>query len=158
MVRLKDIPMPTRWAIATQALTRMATVADPEQCSGNPAYLFGELGDEIAGIADRYRMPRTDARGLVQTLGAISVVLFGPTFETPYIEGSPEESVIRLTECAMFRPEVEKRRDPPQVNRVCTAYVKSAVEALNPGYTIRVTRARCRGDSFCEMVIGKRSP
>ncbi len=158
MVRAKDIPMPTKWAIATQALSRLVVVADPEQCSSNPAYLLDELGSEIADIADRYQMPRKDARDLVQTLGTISVILFGPTFETPYIEGAPEESVIRLTECAMFRPEREKRRDPSQVNRVCTAYVKSAVEALHPGYTITVPRARCRGDSYCEMVIEKKKP
>lgn len=156
MGRVKDIPMATRWAIATQVLTHLVVVADPQQCRETPAYLFDELGREIAGIAERYRMPREDARDLVQTLGAISVILFGPTFETPYIEGSPDESVIRLSECAMFRPEREKRRDPLQVNRVCLAYVRSAIEALNPRYTISVSRARCGGDSYCEMVIEKK--
>lgn len=156
MIRVKDIPMPTKWAIATQVLTRLVVVADPQQCRENPAYLFNELGREIAEIADRYRMPREDARDLVQTLGAISVILFGPTFETPFIEGSPDESVIRLSECAMFRPEREKRRDPLQVNRICLAYVKGAIEALNPGYSITISRARCGGDSYCEMIIEKK--
>ncbi len=156
MVRVKDIPMPTRWAIATQALTHLVMAADPEQCTDNPEYLMDELGEEIRGIADRYQMPRHDAGGLVQTLGAISVILFGPTFETPFIEGFHGESVIRLSECAMFRPEQEKKRDPSHVNRVCTTYVKSAISALNPEYSIRVSRARCRGDSFCEMIIEKK--
>ena len=158
MVRVKDIPMPTRWAIATQALTHLVMATDPQQCRDNPAYLMDELGEEIRGIADRYQMLREDAGGLVQTLGAISVILFGPTFETPYIEGFHEESVIRLSECAMFRPEREKKRDPSHVNRVCTAYVMSAIRALNPEYTIRISRARCRGDSFCEMIIEKKKP
>jgi len=156
MVRVKDISMPTRWAIDTQALTHLVLAADPKQCKENPSYVLDELGGEIAGIADRYQMEKEDARDLVQTLGAISVILFGPTFETPYIEGSPDESVIRLTECAMFRPEWEKRRDPLQVNRVCTAYVKSAIKSLNPDYTVSISRARCRGDTFCEMIIEKR--
>jgi len=41
---------------------------------------------------------------------------------------------------------------------VCTAYVMSAIRALNPEYTIRISRARCRGDSFCEMIIEKKKP
>ncbi|MCU0631393.1 MAG: hypothetical protein MUC66_00250 [Methanolinea sp.] len=158
MVRVKDIPMPTRWAIATQALSHLVMVADPQQCRENPEFLLDELGEEIREIADRYDMPREDARDLVQTLGAISVILFGPTFETPYIEGFHQESVIRLTECAMFRPEREKRRDPSQVHRVCSAYVKSAIKALNPDYTVSISRARCRGDTFCEMIIEKINP
>ena len=50
-------------------------------------------------------MPRDNAADLVQTLGAVSVILFGPEFETRYIEGFPEEAVIRLTGCAMFGEE-----------------------------------------------------
>lgn len=158
MVRIKDIPMPTRWAIATQALTHLVMAADPQRCTQNPAYLMDQLGEEIRGIADRYQMPRGDAGDLVQTLGTISVILFGPTFETPYIEGFHAESVIRLSECAMFRPEQEKKKDPSHAHRVCRAYAKSAITALNPEYTIRISRARCRGDSFCEMIIEKKKP
>jgi len=40
MVRVKDIPMPTRWAIATQALTHLVMAADPEQCIDNQAYMM----------------------------------------------------------------------------------------------------------------------
>lgn len=157
MAGAKEIPMPTRWAIATQALTRVVLELDQRSERAIPDAAFAALGDEIRSIANRYRMPRGNASDLVQTLGAISVVLFGPTFETPFIEGFPGEGVIRLTECAMFRTEREMKRDPAMVNRVCMAYVGSAIQALNPDYEIVTSRARCRGDSFCEMIIREKA-
>jgi hypothetical protein len=42
------------------------------------------------------------------------------------------------------------------VSSICQAYVEHAIQGLNPGYTITVTKARCRGDPYCEMVIGRK--
>lgn len=161
MVRVKDIPENTRWMMTTHVLTRLVVALGQEQgmstdVSSFQKRMFSEMAQEIRTIADRYGMPRDHAADLVQTLGTISVILFGPEFETRYIEGFPEESVIRLTECAMFRDESAHGISPGRVNSVCQAYVKHAIEALNPGFSISVSRARCRGDLFCEMVIERR--
>jgi hypothetical protein len=159
MVRVKDIPHATRWLMATHVLTRTVLALGREPADDLSAFrneVCAELGDEIRQIADRYQMPRGHAADLVQTLGTISVILFGPEFETRYIEGFPDEAVIRLTGCAMFREESAHGISPTHVHRVCHAYVASAIEALNPAFTISVTRARCSGDSFCEMVIERK--
>lgn len=159
MVRVKDIPNATRWLMATRVLTRTVLALGREPADDLSAFRNGicdELGDEIRQIADRYQMPRGHAADLVQTLGIISVILFGPEFETRYIEGFPDEAVIRLTGCAMFREQSAHGISPAQVNRVCRTYVASAIEALNPAFTITVTRSRCSGDSFCEMVIERK--
>jgi hypothetical protein len=159
MVRVKDIPHATRWLMATRVLTRAVLALGREPADDLSAFrneLCAEIGDEIRQIADRYQMPREHAADLVQTLGTISVILFGPEFETRYIEGFPDEAVIRLTGCAMFREESAHGISPAHVNRVCRTYVASAIEALNPAFTISVTRARCSGDSFCEMVIERK--
>jgi hypothetical protein len=145
--------------MATRVLTRTVLALGREPADDLSAFRNGicaELGNEIMQIADRYQMPRGHAADLVQTLGTISVILFGPEFETRYIEGFPEEAVIRLTGCAMFREESAHGISPTHVHRVCRAYVASAIEALNPAFTISVTRARCCGDSFCEMVIERK--
>ncbi len=161
MVRVKDIPEGTRWLMATHVLTRLVVAlgqapAEDKETPPHLERLFSEMGDEIRLIADRYSMPREHAADLVQTLGAVSVILFGPAFETRFIEGFPEEAVIRLTECAMFRDEPGSKISPSRVNAVCTAYVKHAIEALNPDYAITTTRGRCGGDPFCEMVITRK--
>jgi hypothetical protein len=147
--------------MSTHVLTRLVVALGRGTVEGKeiPLHLeqlFSEMGDEIRIIADRYSMPRQHAADLVQTLGAVSVILFGPAFETRFIEGFPEEAVIRLTECAMFRDESGREISPSGVHAVCTAYVRHAVEALNPDYTITTTRSRCGGDPFCEMVIERK--
>ena len=163
MIRVRDIPLATRWMIATSVLTRLVVALGHEPVRGAEVTSFrdrmvSEMAREIRDLADRYGMPREDASDLVQTLGTISVILFGPEFETRYIEGFPDESVIRLTECAMFSEELPDGVSPLQVNSVCQAYVQHAIEALNPRFTISISKARCRGDSFCEMVIERRAP
>jgi len=147
--------------MATHVLTRLVVALGREpgssaDISSFRTSMFSEMAQEIRAIADRYNMPRAHAADLVQTLGAISVILFGPEFETRYIEGFPDEAVIRLTECAMFREEPARGISPLQVNSVCQAYVWHAIEALNPEFTISIPKARCRGDSFCEMVVERK--
>ncbi|MDN7023764.1 hypothetical protein FGU65_02440 [Methanoculleus sp. FWC-SCC1] len=162
MLHVKDIPEATRWEMATHVLGRLVLAlgqeAESETAASFQARMFSEMGQEIRAIADRYGLPRGHAADIVQTLGIVSVVLFGPAFTTRFIEGFPEESVIRLTDCAMFREESAHGISPLQVNSVCQAYVGHAVEALNPEFSISITRARCRGDAFCEMVIERRKP
>lgn len=159
MVWVRDIPHATRWRMATHVLTRTVLALGSEPTADASTLknrVFDALGDEIGQIAGRYQMPREHAADLVQTLGTISVVLFGPEFETRYIEGFPDEAVIRLTECAMYREENTQRISPAIVNQVCQAYLGSAMEALNTAFTISFTRSRCSGDSFCEMVIERK--
>ena len=160
MVNVKDIPYVTRWRMANHVLTRLVVAlgdgSDANDVSAFRDRMYSEMGQEILSIANRYGMKRDDASHLVQTLGTISVILFGPEFETRYIEGFPEEAIIRLTECAMFRDESAHGISPSQVNNVCQAYVRHAIEALNPEFTVTISRARCRGDSFCEMIIGRK--
>ena len=161
MVHVSDIPKGTRWRMATHVLTRLVVAMGHEEEGSKDISLyrerlFSEMGHEIRIIADRYGMPREHAADLVQTLGAVSVILFGPEFETRFIEGFPEEAVIRLMECAMFREESAHGISPSQVHQVCTAYLQHAIEALNPEFTIDISRARCSGDEFCEMIIERK--
>jgi hypothetical protein len=144
--------------MANHVLTRLVVALgqDSENIATFRERMFSEMAEEIRTIATRYNLPRDNAAHLVQTLGVISVILFGPEFETRFIEGFPEEAVIRLTECAMFREESDQGISPSQVNGVCQAYVRHAIESLNPEFTVRISRARCRGDSFCEMVIARK--
>jgi hypothetical protein len=163
MIRVKDIPEAKRWMMATSVLTRLVVAlgrapGGPTDITTFKDGMFSELGSEICAIADRYGMPRENAADLVQTVGAVSVILFGPEFETRYIEGFPDEAVIRLTECAMFRDERPEGVSPLQVNSICQAYMQHAIGALNPGFSVSIPKARCRGDSFCEMIIERKKP
>ncbi|MCQ8894670.1 MAG: hypothetical protein NQU46_08610 [Methanolinea sp.] len=160
MTHLREISPSTRWAIASHVLTRL--VLELGRTGGRPGIspdrerLFSLLGEEARRIADSNSMKRDNAADIVGTLGAVSVILFGRAFETRYIEGFPEEGVIRLAECAMFRDESAHGIPPAEVHSVCSAYVKAVIEALNPDFSVGISMARCRGDGFCEMVIARK--
>ncbi|MDH7510638.1 MAG: hypothetical protein QHH04_06305 [Methanolinea sp.] len=161
MTRLHEIPTSARWALASHVLTRLVlelgrTGGGQPGESPDRKRLFSILGKEARRIADGNSMKRDNAADLVATLGAVSVILFGRAFETRYIEGFPEEGVIRLAECAMFREESAPGIPPAEVHAVCSAYVRAVVEALNPEFSVGVSMARCRGDGFCEMVIARK--
>jgi len=157
LAELHDISPQTRWIITTSVLTRLVLELGrgdiTEGRSQSMERLFSLLGDEVKRIAKEYFLARDNAAHLVETLGAVSVIFFGREFETQYIEGFPKEGIIRLAECAMFREGGSPDIPPGEIHSVCLAYVRSAVSALNPGYSIEITMARCRGDPFCEMII-----
>lgn len=162
MAHLHDIPPRTRWNIATSVLTRLVLEVGAEEVAERAprggGRLFSLLGEEVKRIADIYSLPRDNAAHIVETLGAVSVILFGRSFETRYIEGFPGEGVIRLAECAMFRDGIAPGVPPGVVHAVCHSYVENAVTALNPDYAVEIAMARCRGDPFCEMIISPRQP
>ncbi|MEM2124708.1 MAG: hypothetical protein QXL43_05205, partial [Methanolinea sp.] len=89
MAWLHDIPPRTRWNIATSVLTRLVLEVGAEEVAqrapGGGGRLFSLLGEEVRRIADIYSLPRDNAAHVVQTLGAVSVILFGRSFETRYI-------------------------------------------------------------------------
>jgi hypothetical protein len=159
-MHLKEISRNRRWRIASTALTDLVLAlghhADPETGSVALGDVFAELGRAVRAVADEYEMPRSNAAEIVQTLGAVSTILFGPAFETPYIEGFPGEGVIRLTQCPMFGKERAERAGPEETGSVCGGYLEAAVDALNPGYRVTVSQARCSGDPFCEIIIEQR--
>lgn len=162
MAGLHNIPPRTRWNIATSVLTRLVLEIGAEEVAqrapGGKGQLFSLLSEEVKRIAEMYSLPRDNAAHIVQTLGAVSVILFGRSFETRYIEGFPGEGVIRLAECAMFRDGIAPGIPPSTIHAVCLSYVQSAVSALNPDYAVEIVMARCKGDPFCEMVISPRHP
>ncbi len=163
MATLKDISIQARWEIASRILTYMPFLfleglAEPydKDAGERMDAVFRDIAQELRRIADEYDMPRDDAAGLVQTLGTLSVVLFGSGFETPLIEGVPEETVIRFTACPMCTLARERGLREEDAGVLCASYVPAVIEALNPEYRVEVHDAMCRGSLFCEMVILRR--
>ncbi|KQC04290.1 MAG: hypothetical protein APR53_00105 [Methanoculleus sp. SDB] len=154
---MQDFPNEARWHIAARALSRMIIAAGQQVQAQEPIPdAFYALADEIGRIAGDHNMPRGNAGEIIQTLGIISVMLFGPAFETPYIEGFSEEAVIRLTRCPLYDGKFQELATPETIRAACCAYLVTVIGALNPGFTLSVPFSRCAGDEFCEMVIERK--
>lgn len=154
--------MDVRWRIASRVLNAMPFIA-LRACEGgiqekqqNASFVFQEMARDLREIAQEHHFPCGDAAGLIQTLGALSVILFGPKFDTPFIEGDPSETIIRFTHCPMLHHAQEKGFSGEDAHLLCGEYVKAVISALNPEFQIVRHDAVCRGHMFCEMVIQKR--
>ncbi len=159
MVQISDIPMETRWRIASRMFTGMPFLAlrlSRQDSTQDASYLFQEMARDLRRIAEEHQFACDDARDLVQTLGTLSIILFGPEFDTPFIEGEPAETTIRFTRCPMLRYARERGFNAGTAYRLCGKYVEAVVPALNPSFRIVRNDAVCKGQSFCEMVIQKR--
>ncbi len=163
MAYTHKIPVEKRWRLAARVLTylpfaygRAQEDSPGEDTASIESAVFRDVAEEVRDIAAEYHLPTGNAAEIVQTLGTVSVTLFGSEFETPFIEGFDREAVIRLTACPMLSTARRKGIEAEKAGRTCTAYVTSVVECLNPRYTITTTQRMCMGDDFCEMIIAAR--
>lgn len=115
MAYTHKIPVEKRWRLAARVLTYLpfaygkAQEDSPGDDSASiESAVFGDVAEEVRDIAAEYHLPTGNAAEIVQTLGAVSVTLFGSEFETPFIEGFDREAVIRLTACPCSAPHTKR--------------------------------------------------
>jgi hypothetical protein len=87
----------------------------------------------------------------------VSKVIFGPNFDWEVSGSSEERLVMKITACPLLREAESTGRDFGELSRACSAYLRSAVENLNPRCTQRYATMMCTGDGCCENVIDIRS-
>ena len=64
-----------------------------------------------------------------------------------------DRSVVRVTKCPFIFREMEMRGHTEPLFSKCLAFSISAIETLNPDYSLRFVRSMCMGDKACEMKI-----
>ena len=160
MVNIEDIPAEQRWEIATRAASAIPFAYDiafreaiGEKYDEIERSIYIEAGKEIKDLASALGLPTGNAREIDETLEIILTILYGPEFEGEITEEGDDRTVGKTTKCAMLNRVVEMGLDPQVVLTACQTYHKSAVENLNPGFTIQVNKSMCGGDPYCEMVI-----
>lgn len=83
----------------------------------------------------------------------VSKVIFGPNFDWEVSDSSDERLVMKITRCPLLREAEDAGLEFGELSRACSAYLRSAVENLNPRYTQRYGTMMCTGDGCCENVM-----
>jgi hypothetical protein len=83
-------------------------------------------------------------------------VFFGPGFRQRMIEGSKDQAIVRLTGCPIRENARMMGMDADEAALLCRSFNTSAIEQLNPAFSLRVSRAMCAGHQFCEMIIERK--
>ncbi|CAG1005084.1 hypothetical protein METP3_03682 [Methanosarcinales archaeon] len=162
MVSLEDIPFKERWKIASKSASFMPLLYDSqfrkilgEKYDEIERPIWIEAGKEIKNLAMSLGLPSGNARQIGETLGIINSISFGPESRYEPLEETEHGAIGKVTGCTVLNSAIQMGLDPKIVALpACMTMIRSAVESLNPDYTIRPgTKNMCSGDKYCELAI-----
>lgn len=162
MVSIEDIPFKDRWKIASKSASIIPLLYDShfrkalgEKYDEIERPIWIQAGKEMKNLAMALGLPSGNARQIGDTIGILSSLSFGPEFRLEPPEETEYGAVGKVTGCAVA---IQMGLDPNIVaHPACQTMMRSAVESLNPEYTIRPdTKNMCSGDKYCEIAIERR--
>ncbi|WP_067047691.1 hypothetical protein [Methanofollis ethanolicus] len=159
---IEEIPPLARWRFATRAASLLPALYSRalREGEGTPEEreqaVWYEVGREVRGIAEAFGFPIETAEEICEVFRAGSVVLFGPDFRFSILATSPDSATIVLKGCPYTRYLAGAGCDADTAFSWCLPFAISAVEHLNPAFTLRFVRARCMGEAQCEMTVRRK--
>lgn len=160
MVGINDIPAEVRWEIATKAANSQSVVYDMlvRQIIGDKIdeiwnVIMTEGGKESRAMAQSLGLPASNAVEIDSTLDIISAIILGPELKGEILEANEDRVVGKITGCPMLNAHRNIGNEPTGTSAHCQAFCQSAVESLNPRYTMRYTKRMCTGDPHCEYAV-----
>jgi len=160
MVEEADIPDATKWLIASRLASRLPVMYDiafrkkvGDEYDVIEQDIWIETGKEAKSVADAFKLPVKTAPDLATTYRIISKIFFSPDYSTEHIKIEEDRSVVRVSKCPFIFRELEMRGHTEPLFSKCLTFSISAIEALNPEYSLRFVRSMCMGDKACEMKI-----
>ena len=157
---VEKVPAETRWTIATKALTgaviatgkALRDALGQEQFNEVWGRIWAEQGKASKQIAESLGITGDDAKSAVEAFQSIVTVAMGPEFKWETIEAAPERVVLRCTECAWWNRQQELGIPGDLCSSADPAFCNAFGKSLNPKLTVSLTKARPKGDSYCETV------
>jgi hypothetical protein len=162
MVNIDDIPIEERWIIAAKSAGFMPLLYDKffrkalgEKYDEIERPILIEAGKEMKDIAMALGLPSGNARQIVETVGILGTISFGPENKYESVVETKNGAMGKMTECAIRNSAIQMGLDPKIVAMpACRTMMGSVVESLNPEYTLKQdTKNMCSGDKYCEMVV-----
>jgi hypothetical protein len=158
---VEKIPAEARWTIATQGLTGSTAVTSKalREAVGQDKYdeilvqIWTEAGKASKEIADALGLAPADAKSVAETVRSVEIVMMGPEFEFELVEAKAERAAHRWTECVWWNRQKELGLSGELCIAGCPAYNSALAKSLNPKVTARLTKAKPRGDAYCEYVF-----
>ena len=161
MVSINDIPAEVCWEIATKAANSQSVVYDMlvRQIIGDKIdeiwnAIMTEGGKESRAMAQSLGLPVSNAVEIDSTLDIISAIILGPELKGEILEANEDRAIGKITGCPMLNAHRNIGYGPTAGTPAhCQAFCQSAVESLNPRYTMKYTKRMCTGDPHCEYAV-----
>ncbi|WP_342679552.1 hypothetical protein [Methanofollis sp. UBA420] len=159
---IEEIPPLARWRFATRAASLLPALYARalREGEGTPdereQVIWYEVGRGVREIAETFAFPTATAEEICEVFRAGAVVLFGPDFRISILATSPERATVVVKACPYTRCLAGAGCDADTAFSWCLPFAISAVEHLNPAFTLRFVRARCMGEAQCEMTVRRK--
>jgi hypothetical protein len=157
---LDSIPDRMKWQIASKLASTLPLFYDlafrkeiGERYDEIERDIWIEIGRQARALAVSYQLPVGNAEQIADTLQVVSTVFFGPEFRGEKLVVNRDRTTVMKTRCPFLLRELEICQPTDLFFQKCMAFSISAVESINPDYTLRFVRSMCTGDKTCEAKI-----
>ena len=162
--KLESIPEKTRWEMATKGLTgayiaisnalqRAAGKEKFEEFNGN---FWHEAGKGAKEFAKSIGLPTDTPENIEAATHLLAQVSMGPELQIEVVESTKDRCVGRTTQCPWHKRWQEQGVGFDTCGVGHQRWGDGAVEAINPGFTFKLTKNMVRGDAYCEWVIERK--
>jgi len=158
---LDKIPMETRWAVTSGGFVYYAISEDKALFDKVGKEKYNEIkfknglasGARNKKQAEKFGFTGNDAESTAAMAIALVTMYYGPKEKFEIVNGTGEKALVRNINCAYW--ETQKARKI--TGDICSSWSQSwwegFVTAMNPKLSLKLVKARPRGDSVCEWAI-----
>jgi len=172
---LEKLPIEKCWAITAKTLTNLNVkrailirhLLSTEEGVIAPIMAwekFDEILTKIMGdgakklfpwVKKRFNISVEDAIGAYKLEYIANELLTGPEGEDEVFVVTPKRVVVRWTQCAWWKRNIENGLAPGLMvcPTACQAWGEEGVKAVNPKITCMLTKAMLWGDPYCEFIF-----
>lgn len=94
---------------------------------------------------------------VAESLTAFTNSIFGREFGYEIRPGRGDSAFAVAMKCPLMEKSRECLKESYTARNICSNYIASAVEGINPDYSVNYEKQMCNGDGKCVMKIEKKS-
>ena len=161
MIEVNQIPLETKWAMATQALTgalsahldALYSAVGKEKYGEIIRQIWTQLGQGSASVVQSMDMKVDNARLVGEAGATLCMCAMGPEYKIEEVEAIENRTVMKVTECPWQNRMKEFGISHDLLSACDTAFWNEFVKSLNPNVTMKHGKQMHRGDQYCEWIF-----
>ncbi len=160
-LQVSQIPVETRWAMASKGLTGALYVhlnalyesLGKEKYAEIIRRIWSKMGQDCAVDVQSMGMTGANAKSIAEAGATMCMCSMGPEYKMEVVEAAENRTVIKILECPL-KNRMKEFGMPHDLLSACdVAFWDHFVRSLNPNVTMRHGKQMHRGDPYCEWIF-----
>ena len=158
---LEKIPMKTRWAVTSGAFIYTQIHANKGLLDKVGQEKYNEMKTK-SGLASGARNKKhaegfgfkgNDAKSVAAMTTALVTMYYGPKEKFEMVNVTTDKASVKCTNCAYWNSQQALKITGDTCSAWSQSWWEGFVTAMNPNLTLKLVKARPRGDAICEWDI-----